>query len=127
MVLIASLISILLSIAALVLSAPVADVDTTPLNFPAGSLTAMLDARAVSTTCPGTGTSCGVITFNGGQYVSFGRGICMQIAGKIQSIYVAHCYCSLWKKDVYVDGMMLCEKSRMMDEFPKKVNYISCG
>lgn len=30
-------------------------------------------------------------------------------------------------KDVYVGGMMMCEKPRTLDSFDKEPKYISCG
>ncbi|KZM18409.1 uncharacterized protein EKO05_0007706 [Ascochyta rabiei] len=104
-----------------------------PVHFPRSNLTTKV-LSADTMTCPNSGSSCGVVTFASGLYVSFGPGVCMQLGKNIESIYVAHCYCSLWssctgnsKKDVYVGGMMMCEKPKTLDEFGQEVRFISCG
>ncbi|KAJ4366729.1 hypothetical protein N0V95_000058 [Ascochyta clinopodiicola] len=104
-----------------------------PANPPPNNLTAKI-STADTMTCPSGGSSCGVANFRDGQYVSFGQGVCMQLGKNIESIYVGHCYCSLWnkctgnsKKDVYVGGMVMCEKPKMMGEIGQEVKFISCG
>lgn len=77
-------------------TAPTSDVNISALNFPASTL-ATLTGAADSLTCPSTDNSCGVVTFTSGTFTSFGQGICMQLGGNVQSIYVSKCYCSLWK------------------------------
>lgn len=79
----------LLLLSALATSAP-----TTP-NSPVTLLAPRAPDSAL--TCPGGDNSCGVVTFASGTYVSFGQGTCMQLGGSVQSIYVAKCYCSLWR------------------------------
>ncbi|KAF9692991.1 hypothetical protein EKO04_009063 [Ascochyta lentis] len=110
-------------------AAPTTDANPTPHNPPTDSVD-----TASAITCPNSGSSCGVVNFTSGQYVSFGQGVCMQLGANVQSIYVTRCYCTMWntctgnsKKDVYVGGMMMCEKPRSLDEFGQEVRYISCG
>jgi hypothetical protein len=91
-----SIVAFILSVATLILAAPVLEVNIEPSIFPSGNFTAMMDSQTAAS-CPGTNDNCGVVTFNSGQYVSFGQGICMPLGKNVQSIYVARCYCSLWK------------------------------
>ncbi|OSS51290.1 hypothetical protein B5807_03308 [Epicoccum nigrum] len=88
-----------------------------------------------SDTCPTGMKSCGVITFRSGTYVGFGEGTCIQIKGDIDTVYVGHCYCSLWEtctgnggQDSFVGGMSMCEKPKAPAAFGgKKVRFVSCG
>jgi hypothetical protein len=85
--------------------------------------------------CPTGYDTCGVVTWKTGKFASFGEGICVQIAGDIDNIYVGHCYCSLWEtctghtaKDSFVGVMSMCEKPKKPEEFgDKAVKFISCG
>ncbi len=80
-------------------AAPTTEVDLKSLNFPSDDISSMLKGRDASGKrfCPPGEDSCGVVTFKSGQYTSFGEGICMQLGNNVESIYVAKCYCSLWK------------------------------
>ena len=86
-------------------------------------------------TCPTGYDSCGVVTWKTGTFSNFGEGACIQIAGDIDTIYVGHCYCSLWEtctghggQDGFVGGMQMCEKPKKPEEFGgKEVRFISCG
>lgn len=82
-----AIIAVTLATATVGYAAPMDVVNVTPPNFPGGN----------SQVCPSSGNSCGVVTFNSDKYVSFGEGICMPLGGNVQSIYVAHCYCTFWK------------------------------
>lgn len=80
-----------------VLAAPVEVTDLSSLNFDPEDFDTLLNTCGLEVqACPASDI-CGVVTFSSGTYVSFGEGICMQIKGKIQSIYVGHCYCSTWR------------------------------
>jgi hypothetical protein len=48
-----------------------------------------------------------------------GRGVCLLMCDSV-------CLGDA-EKDVYVDGMMMCQKPKNSDEFSKEVKYISCG
>ncbi|KAH6625226.1 hypothetical protein C7974DRAFT_424928 [Boeremia exigua] len=128
--------AIVLSMLAAVIAMPTSGVKIESLNFPTTAFASMLETHSFKSpiACPAGEGNCGVVTFESGQYVTFGQGTCMQLSGKVQSIYVAKCFCSLWtsctgnaETDIFVDGMMMCEKPRTMDTFAKKVKYISCG
>ncbi|KAJ4370149.1 hypothetical protein N0V86_008885 [Didymella sp. IMI 355093] len=115
---------------------PSKPIDITPLNFPSGALNTMLSKRDLELTgaCPSQPNICGLVTYKDNTYTNFGQGTCMQLGPNVQTIYVAKCYCSLWnvclgnaENDVYVDGMMMCQKPKSSDEFGKEVKYISCG
>jgi hypothetical protein len=86
-------------------------------------------------TCPTGYDTCGVVTWKSGTFANFGEGVCIQIAGDIDNIYVGHCYCSLWEnctghgsQDSFVGGMQMCEKPKKPEEIGvKAVKFISCG
>jgi hypothetical protein len=86
-------------------------------------------------TCPTGYETCGVVTWKLGTFTSFGEGVCIQLAGDIDNIYVGHCYCSLWEtctghtaQDSFVGVMSMCEKPKKPEEFgDKAVKFISCG
>ncbi|KAJ4987670.1 hypothetical protein SVAN01_06837 [Stagonosporopsis vannaccii] len=122
--------------AVVVVAAPTAEVTLESLNFPDNEFTSMLSTHDSNKliNCPRAENNCGVVTFNSGQYTTFGQGTCMQLGRNVQSIYVAKCYCSLWHSctgksgnDIYVGGMMMCEKPRSLDTFEHEPKYISCG
>ncbi|KAJ4376092.1 hypothetical protein N0V83_001373 [Neocucurbitaria cava] len=129
--------TLFLVLAASVFAVPVGEVDLLTLNFPSENFTALLNTAADHSSalpCPAS-DKCGVVTFQSGQYVGFGEGICMPISGSVLSIYVAHCYCSIWNKctstgkktDVYVGGMMMCQQPQLASSFSKEPKFISCG
>lgn len=87
-------------------------------------------------TCPTGYDNCGVVTWKSGTVADFGEGTCIHIAGDIETIYVGHCYCSLWEtctghggQDSFVGGMQMCEKPKKPEDFggKKAVQFISCG
>lgn len=87
------------SLGASLVSWPNTLVDLAPLNFPSGALNTMLEKRALqlNAECPSQPNSCGVVTFKSGTYATFGQGTCMQLGPNVESIYVAKCFCSLWR------------------------------
>lgn len=87
-----SLLALLLATTPITSGAPT----TTPLNLSPNFSTATRDLTN-SAACPNSSKSCGVVTFKGGQYTSFGQGVCMKLGNNVESIYVAKCYCSLWR------------------------------
>ncbi|OAL49038.1 hypothetical protein IQ07DRAFT_645045 [Pyrenochaeta sp. DS3sAY3a] len=128
-----TILTLILLFITFVACAPTTAADLTSLNFPAGALNTLLQTSDDKLTCFKS-SNCGVITYKNGTYKNFYEGICIPIGKGVESIYVAHCYCSIWSTcmgsrltDEYVAGMIMCEMPRMANTFKKPARYISCG